>query len=285
VCQPGSTSPCVSLAWSPTGRDLLWSDARGLWQTPANPTTTGESTQLIHPNKVTVKDPKGQNVEIEAHFTELQFSPSERFILLKVTPLSSPVGWQAVFDRRSGQIAQALDTFVTGEDQAQAIWGSNGNLIVAHASDPGRQIPPFIHVWFVMPTNSELLVSGQQFDLYSDNFPFSTAQSKAVPSHRLHWLAETPPDHLTFAVQLDPSDDPPVLFNLNLLSGSLTMLSELPADTTRVLWSPDGQNALVLGGRNQVASFSLKTGELSDLQSILGLDAHQFAWMPPVLRR
>jgi hypothetical protein len=195
------------------------------------------------------------------------------------------VGWQAVFDRRSGQLAGAQDTYITREVDAQTIWQSNGSLLVAHASDPGRQAPPFIHIWYVMPTNPELLVSGEQLDLYSDDFPFSAAQSKAIPAHCLHWLAEIQPNHLVFAVQLDQSDNPPVLFDLNLLTKGLTTLRELPADTTQVLWSPDGVNALVLGGRNQISLLSLKSGEMIDLQTTLGLNAQQFHWLPPVLRR
>ncbi len=32
VCQPAPAAECASLAWSPDSRDLLWSDAQGLWQ-------------------------------------------------------------------------------------------------------------------------------------------------------------------------------------------------------------------------------------------------------------
>lgn len=286
VCQPEPTAECASLAWSPDSRDLLWSDELGLWQAAVN--VRGEDLdkpQLVHPNKVQIKDPKGQDLAIDSRFTNLKFAPTERFVLLRVTPLASQVGWLAVFDRRSGQLAQAGDTFATSEVEVEATWLSNSNLLVAHASEPGRHIPPFVHIWFVMPTNSELLVSGQQFDLYSEEFPFSAAQSKDIPAHCLLWMAETQPDHLAFAVQLDQSNDAPVLFDLNLTSGTLIKLYKLPVDTTQVLWSPDGENALVLGGRNQISFLSLKNRELIDLQPILGPDTHQFVWLPPVLRR
>jgi hypothetical protein len=285
ICQPAPAGDCASFAWSPDSRDLLWSDAQGLWQATTSAGQPEAKALRIHPNKVQVQDPKGQMVEMEARFSELQFAPSERFVRMQVTPLASQVGWQAVFDRRSGQLAGAQDTYITRAIDAQTIWQSNGNLLVAHASDPERQAPPFIHTWYVMPTNPELLVSGEQLDLYSDDFPFSAAQSKAIPAHCLHWLAETQPNHLVFAVQIDQSDDPPVLFDLNLLTKSLTKLLELPADTTQVLWSPDGVNALVLGGRNQISLLSLKSAEMIDLQTTLGLNARQFHWLPPVLRR
>jgi hypothetical protein len=285
VCQPAPAGECAALAWSPDSQSLLWSDAQGLWQASTTVGETASKAQLVHPNKVQVLDPKGQKVEMEARFTGLQFAPSERFVRLKVTPLDSQVGWQAVFDRRSGQLAGAQDTYITRAVDAQTIWQSNGNLLVAHASDPSRQAPPFIHTWYVMPTNPELLVSGEQLDLYSDDFPFSAAQSKAIPAHCLDWLAEIQPNHLVFGVQLDQSDNPPVLFDLNLLTKNLTKVLELPADTTQVLWSPDGVNALVLGGRNQISLLSVKSGEMIDLQTTLGLNAQQFHWLPPVLRR
>lgn len=285
VCFSQPAADCASLAWSPEGNELLWSDTRGLWQAETILADPAVEAQLVHPNKVQIKDPKGQNLEIEARFTDLQFGPSERFVLLKVAPLDSQVGWQAVFDRRSGQMAQAQETFAADPATAWATWQSDGNLAVAHASEPDRHIQPFIHLWFVMPTSSELLVSGEQYNLYSDEFPFSAAQSKAIPAHCLLWLAETQPNHLAFAVQLDQSDDPPVLFDLNLQSGTLTKLLELPVDTTQVLWAPDGVSALVQGGRNQISWLSLKSGELTGLQSTLGPEAHQFVWLPAVLRR
>jgi hypothetical protein len=285
VCQPEPTEECASLAWSPDSSDLLWSDALGLWQVSVKVGVDVGKPQLVHPNTVQINDPKGQNLAIDARFTNLKFAPTERFVLLRVTPLASQVGWQAVFDRRSGQLAQARDTFATREGQADAAWQSNGNLLVAHASEPGRHIPPFIHIWFVMPTNPDLLVSGQQFDLYSEEFPFSAAQSKAIPARCLLWMAETQPDHLAFAVQLDQSNDAPVLFDLNLLNGMLTKLYELPVDTTQVLWSPDGVNVLIIGGRNRISILSLKNGELIDLQPILGPNAQQFIWLPSILRR
>lgn len=285
TCRSEPEADCASLVWSPKSDLLLWSDASGLWQISTHTGAAESQAQLVHPNKVHIQDPKGQNLEIEARFLDLQFAPSERFVLLKVAPLASEVGWQAVFDRRSGQMAQAQETFSARPAETLASWHSNGSLIVAHASQPDRGAQPFVHLWWVMPTSPELLVSGKQYNLYSDEFPFSAAQSKAIPAHCLHWLAETQPDHLAFAVRLDQANDPPVLFDLNLQSGSLTKLLDLPADTTQVLWAPDGVNALVLGGRNQIYWLSLKTAELTGMQAAFGPDARQFVWLPAVLRR
>lgn len=284
-CQGQPTADCASLAWSPSGRELLWSDGLGLWQATTQPGAATLTATLVHPAKVQLKDPGGNPLEIEARFTDLQFAPTERFVLMTVTPVDSQVGWQAVFDRRSGQLAQAPDTFTARQAQAGAIWQSNGNLLVVHASEPGQQMPPFIHSWYVMPTNAELLVSGPQHNLYSDEFPFSASQSKSIPAHCLQWPKETQPNHLAFAVHLDQSDRSPVLFDLNLLNGTLTKLLELPANTAQILWAQDGVNALILGGRNQISWLSLKSGELIEVQSIFGPDTGQFVWLSPVMRR
>jgi hypothetical protein len=281
LCQPAPKTLCPSLTWSPDGRDLLWSDALGLWQA----SMAGQQPQLIYPNKVQVEDPKGQPLEIEAQLTELQFGTNERFVLLKVIPLASQVGWQAVLDRRSGYLAQAQETYGIRSEDVQVQWLSDGNLLVAHASEPGRRLPPYIHLWSVLPTNPELLVSGQKFDLYSDEFPFSAAQSKAIPAHCLLWPTQIQSNRLAFVVRLDQSDDPPALFELNLITGALTRLRELPDDTTQVLWSPDKTQALVLGVRNRISLLSLKSGELISLESVLMPQAHQFVWMPPALRK
>ena len=203
TCQPQPTGDCASLAWSPDSRDLMWSDASGLWQSPVITEEISQKAQLVHPDRLQVIDPKGQSIEIQARFSDLQFAPSERFVLVKVAPLNSPVGWQAVFDRRSGLLAQAPDTFVSGDVETLVKWQANGDLLVGHPSEPNRSVAPFIHIWHVIPTNPELLVSGEQYNLYSDDFPFSTAQSKSIPAHCVNWLAEAQPNHLLFAIRLN----------------------------------------------------------------------------------
>ncbi|OGO38813.1 MAG: hypothetical protein A2W35_17475 [Chloroflexi bacterium RBG_16_57_11] len=285
TCHAEPVAECASLAWSPDSRDLVWSDALGLWQAPAKAGVNLQRAKLVHSNRVQIKDPKGQSLEIKARFTDLEFAPSERFVLVKVALIGSQVGWQAVFDRRSGLLSQATDTYITGEVETLVKWQANGNLLVGHASEPNRYVPPFIHIWHVIPTNPDILVSGEQYNLYSDDFPFSTAQSKSIPAHRLIWLTEAQPNHLLFAIRLNRSDDPPVLFDLNILNGSLTKLEILPAETSQVLWSPDGINALVLGGRNQIYLLSMRTSEFTDLQPTIGPGAHHFFWLTPTFRK
>ena len=76
-----------------------------------------------------------------------------------------------------------------------------------------------------------------------------------------------------------------MLFDLNLLNGSLSKLQTLPDDITQVQWSPDGNHALVIGGRNQIYLFSYKSGELTDLQPTIGSGARQFLWLAPLISK
>jgi hypothetical protein len=297
-CRADPDRPCSSLAWSPDSKQLAWSDSQGVWlasreeHLAANPPET--PARLVHSNRVQVSDPQGKSSQIEVSFDSPAWSPAGRFILLEVRPLASSVSWQGVVDTSSGRLSQAQDSFRYAPSEADAIWLPDGSLLVIHASDPQRQAPPFVHVWAVMPTSPDLLESRRQYNLYSDAFPFSESARKSIPAHSLDWPGMLDAHRLGLGVRLFGLDIAPILFRLDLPTGVLYKLSDLPADIAQVLWSPDGAGALALGPRGQAfyMPFSNRSsdggplggGELSDLRPALGGDAHRFTWLPPVVR-
>lgn len=290
-CEAGlNRHPCSGLDWSPDSKHLLWGDSHGIWLAAPE----GGPARVIYPDRIQITDPQGKTSQIEVQFTDPAWSPTGRFVLLTVNPVASTVSWQSVLDTTTGRLAQASDSFRYAPTEASAMWLPDGTLMVAHASNPQHQTQPFVHIWGVMPTSPDLLESRRQYNLYSDAFPFSNTARKVIPTHSLDWPGMIEAHRLGLAVRLFGVDIPPILFRLDLPTGALYKLGDLPADVTQVHWAPDSAGALVTGSHGQTfyLAFSIRSpdggplsgGEPLDLRPTLGSDAHSFIWLPPIVR-
>jgi hypothetical protein len=280
-CSPVEEGQCEELAWSPDSRALLWSESQGLWIAPVKEA----SSRLIQATKVTITDPKGQAVDIDVQFASLRWSPAGRFVLADVKPINSEVSWQAVLDTRSGRLSQMVDTFVSAEagsppvNESVILWLKDGSLLTASASDPSHQKPPILRTWHVLPTNPNLLVPARAYELYADDFPFSSTNSKAIPMHCVNWLAQQDDQRILLGIILADSGAAPVLYSLSLDNGRLQTLFQIPSEAISVLWSPDASGVLVAGSRGQM--FYITAAEMLDLGPQLGPAPHAFTWLPP----
>jgi hypothetical protein len=279
--QPPSAADCTSLAWSPDGQNLAWSDARGLWVLEPG----ASRPRLAHDDRVQVRDPGGKTSLYAAALQDIRWSEDARFILLHVVPDAAVAGWDAVLDVRTGYLASLTDTFTPNPDEARAVWYTENSVMVSHSGDPLRQTAPFIHFWHVFATNPELLVPGQQFDLYSDDFPFSPGASKAIPVHALDWVTSQKAGKIMLTVKLPLTDARPVIFSLDTQTGKLSRLETLPLDVVQVSWSPDGSGALVSSAGGQFYFTTPVDGGLYDLEAVLPPDAARPVWLAPTMPR
>ncbi len=299
ACRPQPA--CDSLDWapaapgalvgapSPARAALIWSDPRGIWL--ANPGQPSGSPRLIQPAEISVADPKGQKSQVQVRFSQAAWSPQGRFILARVQPLNSPIAWYTLVDTVSGRQADIQDSYSQTPNQAQARWLPNGDLLVTHASDPARQVSPFVHLVLVRPTSPDLLVAGKSFDLYSDALPFSASARKIIPVHEVNWAGDPLAGRMPLGVNLVGMDAAPVLFLLDLQVGKLDKLADLPANIAAVYWSPDGSGGLMMvaaGGPSEAGStgqrplfITLDGSGFYDLGAVLGPDPHDFHWLPP----
>lgn len=279
ACEDAPGESCLSLAISPDGRTLAWSDGRGIWIfDPSN-----RKTRLVHDPHVEITDPEGQVSLYAANFHNLRWSADGRFLLLRTTPLESAVGWESVVDIRTGEMAHIPDSFTLGAEEARTEWFAAAQVVVIHAGDPARREPPFIHIWNVIATNPEILVSDRRFDLYSDDFPFSPDASKSIPAHQVDWVAPGPPGKLLLAVKLPDTAAVPVIFSLDLQLGKLAKIHTLPNNVVEVSWSPDGTGGLVSVRGGRFYFLPLPTGAAIDLQTIFNLQPQRFHWLVPAM--
>jgi hypothetical protein len=279
-CKQEKPDQCRQLAWSPDNRYVLWNDASGIWMAFLEKA----AASLAHPNQVEVIDPKGSMTTTDVAFSSLVWSPIGRFVLVKIIPSPTGVRWYGILDTRTQKMIEVPNSHEFASPVVSLNWAQNGDLLLAHSSDPASQRPAFVNLWRPTPTHNELLVLYKSFDLSSDDFPPLSAANVQQGVAYLSWLAQR--DEITFHLVTTAPDTTlsPMLFMLDMQDGSLQMIQQIPADSTQVLWSPDGDGALILGQHSLMLFASIDGGELRDLSRLLGADAHDFFWLPPTPR-
>ena len=228
---------CTAAIWSPDSMSLLWGDQRGHMDYRSRQRVR---PLLLHASAVEVPDPQGKTSQIEAQFTSPEWSPAGRFVLVQVIPNRSEASWHAVIDSLTGKLAQVLNSYKLSPDQVSVGWLPNGRLAVARSSDPGQQTPATIQVWDVLATNPELLVT-QLGNIISPlvtchpKQPPLTISEPAINPLRLDWIQQSNPGHLLFGAIQPDNPSQAGLYDLNLLTNSITQLTQLTSEIQEVL--------------------------------------------------
>ena len=265
-------------AWSPDSKTLLWSDTSGIWIL-----SPGEGkTRQIHNNRVNITNPQNQTSEIEVFFHSLHWSPTGRFAMVTVAPRSSNVSWTGVIDTRTDKLAQVPDSFEVNEWETSVSWMENGDLLVLHVNDPTTQSPPFLKVFRPYYTNPDLLVEAKRIDLPVDLFQEESVFSKT--SLYLDWANQLDDRMSLLGVAQSGASIAPFLLRLDFDLNQFERIFDLPENTREILWSPDVQNALIIGRDQQILLMSLFDGSTRVLSGVLPEDAHDFFWLPPFPR-
>jgi hypothetical protein len=284
-CEAPRPDRCTPPAWSSDSQSLLWSDRRGLWITGVG---KGYAT-LLHTSTVEIPDPQGKTSQIEAQFAAPEWSPTGRFALFQVNPKQSNASWHAVIDTLTGRLGQVLDTYQLSPQQVSVSWLPDGKLAVARSSDQVQQTPATIQVWHVMATNPTLLVSAGEYKLptfiLSSEVTSISINSPATYPLRLNWIQQTNPGHLFFGAIQPDNHTQMGLYDLNLLTKSVTQIVRLTSDIQKILWAPDGSGMLLITSDGKVIFISADGNETFNLISTVGSSFTGFIWLPPTLRR
>jgi len=280
-CHQFEDFSCQELVWSPDSQTLLWNDAQGLWSTAIN---LGLHKQ-VHPGRIQVSDPAGKSTDINVTLSALSWSPAGRYLLVRVTPNASDVKWYAVIDTPTGRLVQVPETYEHLIPIASVAWMNDGNLLVALASKPEQDIKPVVQVWRIISTREDLFVHEKTFQFQTDSeLGLETNNKFDKPIACLNWPSHNSDNLLMLAIHSTDEKALPRLVSLDIVEGVFTQVSEIPIQISQILWSPDGNGALVLGSEKQLLFISFSGSPSLATNPKFGKDAHGFIWLPPTPR-
>jgi hypothetical protein len=276
TCQAGGDQACRGPVWSADSRQLAWSDPDGVWVYH----NFEQQTSLLITSSLTLEDLDGQPATIRVTFDDLQWSPAGRYLSAWVQPHPSETGqqaarWRGVLDMRSGRVVEIPGTYQPQPGPANTLWMRDGRLLVTRSAGPDNPVP-VLETWLVLPASQELLVFEKRYPLALENvtgLPELPADA-FIPS----LPAQAGGNLFSILISAPESGILPVLALYDLRLAPLRLLGEAPADTRAVIWSPDGEAALVIS-QNESARMALASGGLFDLEPLLG-NARQVAWLP-----
>jgi hypothetical protein len=277
VCIGSQNEDCRDFSWSPDSQMIIWSNPNGIWAADLSDLPG----YLLHPNRITVTDPKGDEDEIEVEFRTFNWSPRSRFVLLDVIPSDYGVRWQGILDSSSGQIVQVPQSIDYSELNACVNWTQEGDLLVGHSEPDDEESAPRIDIWKIMPTKSELLVQEQEIQLNPDNFPTVSEEEDSEDVFFPNWLNQV--NDSTFNLGLCHVDSTlaPILYQLDIDQNELKEIVAIPNNSIDIFWSPDGSGALILGRNGELLYAPFDGSVMRDLREILGEGAYNFNWLPP----
>lgn len=279
-CHQAELNPCPSLTWSSDGYALAWEDEDGIWLSKL-----GQSKpQLLASHQIEVTDPKGLVSSITVSFGDLHWSPKGRFILTRIQT-SSGVEWSAILDSRQGRWNEVPETFgISGASGTNTAWMPDGEVLVVNTPMPETNVVFTIHVWEIMPTGKEFFVLDRQFSMPADQpalIPNRGLLSTAQPAG---WVAAISEELLCFSIASTGNNKQLHLFWYEPESDRLAYQGYLADHVQSILWSLDGNGALLLHASGLVEFVHRsQPGTLTLFESEKGL-LTRFSWAPPTLR-
>lgn len=279
-CTPDEEAACKEISWSPNSREVVWSDAQGIWYYPFSYRTLN----LLVENTVNVTDPNGVESEIRVGFHSLTWSPDGRFVLTKVMPSSTGVRWSGILDTRQGRFIEIEDSTEFSESCSCATWTNDGGLLVGHSGELENHTAPIIKSWKIVPTSNELLVHEETIELDYKELPEIPPEAKVSGNYFLKWLKENKDGSVEFGLTIPDTNFLPLLYSYDPYERILYQVAKLPAITKEIKWSPDGSGALLLGKNSEVFFIFSDGSGFLDLNDQLGAETHSFFWLPPAPR-
>jgi hypothetical protein len=276
ICIGSQNEDCNEFSWSPDSQKIIWRNPNGIWLADV----TDLPGFLLHPNKITVTDPKGAEEEIEVEFGSFIWSPQSRFVLLDVIPSDYGVRWQGILDSNSGQIVRVPQSIDYSELDACANWTMEGDLLVGHSA-PEEESAPQIEIWEIMPTKAELLVRQNEIQLDSGIYPSMSSNEDGENVFFPNWLNQVNDTTFNFGLCHVKSTLAPILYQLDIKQNKLKEIVVIPNNSTDIIWSPDGLGALIMGMDGEVLYAPFNGSLMRDLREILGQSAREFKWLPP----
>lgn len=279
VVNLGDCQKCTALTWSADHKAIFWLDERGAWlSAPEKP-----AARLVHPLEIEIADPKGAKLKAEIQFSAPRWSPTGRFVLVEVQYKNSGIHWQGLLDTRMHRLVEIPDTFENGKTSLSLSWLQDGRLALGRGSNSLEYSRPFIQLWLVVPTSTDLLVHSKTFFFEAPQFSLEQTGAANSADSRLSWLA--PLNENTLVLGLCPLDPAArtLLFAIDVDKGLPLLFAEAPAGALLASWSPDGRGVLIREQSSKIIFIS-PGSEPVEISLSPGTSASNFTWLPPAPR-
>lgn len=277
TCGQAEGNSCSELVWSKDNQKIAWSDKNGIWI--AKPDK--KSADLIIKSEIFIKDPEGSEIKVDVQFSNLKWSPFGRFLLTKVSSISSDIQWYAIVDTKRKNFALIPETFSHANNEINILWTTNGRILLIQNSDTSPDKTAFIKIWKPTPTRDDLLLLERTTEIPSEMLLDIAHLPKTSADFFIHWSQQLKDDKILFGVTWLDNKTAPLLLEYSVENGKITEITKIPLQSSKVIWSPDFSGILIIENNTSFLYKSFISGDILDLSSILGLDATNFYWLPP----
>jgi hypothetical protein len=268
---------CSELVWSNENLYLAWSDESGVWVTKPEEIRT---ERIIKP-EIIIKDPEGNISKVSVRFSNLQWSPFGRFLLAKVSSISSNIQWYAIIDTRRKKVALIPDTFSPIDTETNIFWTPNGRILLIQGADIASDNSSYIKTWKVTPTRDDLILLEKNINISPGMILNLSHLPDTESALIVHWTQQWKDNEILFGVTWQDNKTASLLLKYDIENGKISELAKIPIFSSKVLWSPDFSGVLIIGNHESLLYKSFISGEILDLSSILGTNATNFFWLPP----
>lgn len=252
---------CFGLLWSPDSQQLVWADARGIWDYWPDLATTS----LLQSNRYHIDGEFDLNV-----FRLIDWSPSGRYLRLDVGHFEGLS--ESILDLQSGQLIEIPYTFAyEGPVITSVSWMQDDRLFMVRTTGGYGNFVNYAEFWRVQPEQGELVLE----------------QSLHIPTGPDAYASEATQladGSLAFAVfSFEEGDKTAGLYRLTPQQGVLQKTNQLPPQIDydgTVFWTSDGDGAIIVWYRDpQSLHFA---GTRYDFVFVQPHDAH-FYYVRPLL--
>lgn len=245
---------CLSLIWSIDSQQVIWADARGVWQYELN----APEASLLQPSLYNLDI---GNFEQEVNvFNPLDWSPSGRYLRLEVRQYEG--GRESILDLETNQLMEIPYTFAyEGPVVTSLTWTQDDHLFMVRTEGTYGEFVNYAEFWRVAPEQGELVLE----------------QSIPIPTGFQAYVSEATQlgdGAFTFAVfSFEEGDETAGLYWLEPEQGVPQKVNPLPSQipyAAATFWTPNGDGALVVWYQDDFVY--VKSGDESfyDMRPLLG---------------
>lgn len=245
---------CLSLIWSMDSQQVIWADARGVWQYELN----APEASLLQPSLYNLDI---GNFEQEVNvFNPLDWSPSGRYLRLEVRQYEG--GRESILDLETNQLIEIPYTFAyEGPVVTSLTWTQDDHLFMVRTEGAYGEFVNYAEFWRVAPELGELVLE----------------QSIPIPTGFQAYVSEATQlgdGSFTFAVfSFEEGDETAGLYWLDPEQGVPQKVNPLPSQipfAAATFWTPSGDGVLVIWYQDDFVYVKSGDAGVYDMRSLLG---------------